>query len=269
MLQAEIENIDHPLMRLTQALLGPEGRATQQQFIIDDPENILTAIEAGIHVRQVFVYGEAEMHQDFLAQLPNIPCYPIRPRTCKKLFGVDKHARVFAIADFPAPKTLAEIQGDLAVLDGLMLTGNIGAIIRSAMAFGLGGIALLNMSQSQLFDRRLIRASKAYLFKLPLVCIDQDSLSAYCRDTQIKLVSCAQKADATLDSIAALPERLAFILGAEKAGLSASSLAASDYSIRIPMTDAVESLNVSVAAAIIFHARFCKHARKAFVPSAF
>ena len=257
-MEAQIDAIDHPLMRLTQSLLHEAGRKEHKQFIIDDPENISAALEAGIVVKHLFCYGEhAQKHPQFFQQLDeSIKVYPIRPRTCKKIFGTEKQARIFAIADIPETKPLSALQGDIAVLDGLMMMGNMGAIMRSALAFDIGGLAMLDMDYLSLFDRRLIRASKGYLFKLPMVCLDAQSFFAYCQEQGIKIVNCSHDATATLESIAPLAERLAMVLGAEKTGVSELTREVADYDMKIPFNSEVESLNVSVAAAIIFYARY-------------
>lgn len=173
LMQFEIDDANHPLMQLTSDLLTDAGRAEHNKFIIDDTENIAVAIAAGINVTHVLFYGDhAERYPEFLQSLPtSIEVFPVRPRACKKVFGVEKLARVYALADIPKQKLLSMMTGDIAVLDGLMMTGNIGAVVRSALAFEMSGIVLLNMDYHALYDRRLIRASKAYIFKLPVVCM--------------------------------------------------------------------------------------------------
>lgn len=259
-MQPEIDNINHPLMLLTSALLTDAGRKQHQQFLIDDPENIAQALAAGIDVTHVFFYGDhGDKHLEFVDQLPSdIETFPIRPRTCKKIFGTEKTARVFAIANMPVPKkldALAATSGDVVVLDGLMITGNIGAIMRSALAFDVGAIALLNLDYHALYDRRLIRASKGYVFKLPVVCAPSSDFFNYCRKQQIKILNCSHTATDNIDAVAGYAGRLAIVLGAEKQGISAETETQADFTVKIPFNTEVESLNVSVAAGIVLYAR--------------
>lgn len=263
MMQAEIDNINHPLMLLTRDLLAVDGVKQHQQFLIDDPENIAVAIAAGIQIKQVFCYGEhAERHPEFIASLPaEVEIYPVRPRTCKKIFGVAKQARVFAIAEVPTPTPLSAIGGDMAVLDGLMMMGNIGAIVRSALAFDMGGVVLLDIDPYQLYDRRLIRSSKGYIFRLPMVCVSSEELFAHCKAEQIQVVNCSHDAEHSIDEVVSQAGRMALILGAEKSGVSDRAREHADVHAKIPYNPAVESLNVSVAAGILFYSRFRAVAR--------
>lgn len=257
-LNPEIDGLNHPLMELTRTLLRSEGVAEEGKFIIDDPENIQSALEAGIELESLFFYGDhAERHQEFLKAIPaTVNSYPIRPRTCKKLFGNEKESRVFAIAKVPTKTTMADLTGDIAILDGLRLTGNIGAIIRSALAFNIGGIVLVNMDAGLLYDRRLIRASKGYLFKVPVIWQTENDLLNFCREQDLKIVNCCQAAKQSIQVLAQDPARMAFVLGSEKYGTSASMAKAADIEVKIPFNDTVESLNVSVAAAITFYSRY-------------
>lgn len=254
----EIDSITHPLMLLTRELLGAEGRTQHAKFIIDDVENIQQAMSAGLHIESVFLYGEhIEKQQDFLQTLPAATeVCAVRPRTCKKIFAHDKIARVFAIAKIPAPVQLIAIDGDLAVLDGLVMAGNVGAIIRSALAFGVGGLVLLDTNYDFLYDRRLIRASKGYLFKLPVVCLTQQEFLTHCQRQGLKLVACHQNATVDFIEEVATPAAKAWVLGAEKTGVTPAMLQAADAQVTIPFNTQVESLNVSVAAAIVFFARY-------------
>jgi len=260
-MHVEIDNVTHPLMELTRELLTPEGRIQHNKFIIDDPENIIEALNADIQISQIFFYGDhAQRHSDLLNNLPkSVECFPIRPRTCKKVFGVEKQARVFAIADIPNPQplsSLSSLEGDVVALDGVMMTGNIGAIIRSSLAFNMGSMVILNLEPHALYDRRLIRASRGLLFRLPILCAPSTDFFKYCKENEIKVLNCTHKASDEINDVVPCSNRLAIVLGAEKKGVSDETETFADFSAKIPMNEGVESLNVSVAASIIFYSRF-------------
>ena len=93
--------------------------------------------------------------------------YEVAKRTCKKLFENDKVSRVFAIAHTPAARGLDSLQKtaqDIVALEDLTISGNIGAIIRTSVAFGVDGLVLLNANPLDIYDRRLIRASRGHIF---------------------------------------------------------------------------------------------------------
>ena len=112
-----------------------------------------------------------------------VQSYEIAKRTCKKLFENDKVSRIFAIADAPQPQSLNALlaaRRDIVVLDSINIAGNIGAIIRTSSAMGIGGIVLLNAESIDTFDRRVIRASRGYVFALPVIAATAGELIQFC-----------------------------------------------------------------------------------------
>lgn len=254
----EIDSIDHPLMLLTRDLLKAEGREHHQRIIIDDVDNIEQAMAAGIKIEHLFFYNDhVEKYPVFFNRVKNLAeLHTLRPRTSKKVFGGEKMARIYAIAQTPSLPTLNQMSGDIIVLDGLTITGNIGAIIRSAVAFNMSGMCILNFSDGELYDRRLIRSSKGHVFKLPIVGMRVEPFFDYCSRNQIMTVNCSQCAEQSLQQVLSTPERMAIIVGAEKQGISTQVEQLAEKSITIPMEPGVESLNVSVAAAITLYTRY-------------
>ena len=90
---------------------------------------------------------------------PRTTVHEVAKRTCKKLFENDKTSPVFAIAQTPGIglESLAAVPQDVVVLADVSISGNIGAIIRTSLALGVGGIVLLNAEPVDIYDRRLIR----------------------------------------------------------------------------------------------------------------
>lgn len=77
--------------------------------------------------------------------------------------------RLFAIAEVPnhslGEDYFLNLNSDLVILDGINISGNIGAIIRTATALNAGGIIVLNTHLMDLYDRRIIRASRGYILE--------------------------------------------------------------------------------------------------------
>jgi len=256
----EIDSVDHPLMLRVRALMQTSGIREQQACIVDDAENIQQALVAGLRIQHAFFYGDhASRYTAMLEQLGQhgAELHSIRPRTCKKVFGVEKMSRFFAIAELPTQPTIQLLSGtttDIATLDGLMMMGNIGAIIRSAVAFSQKQLVILERGYHELFDRRLIRASRGYVFRIPLLCISTADFLAQCKKQQLQIVVMDSSKGVEIDELTKVSARLAVIMGAEKTGPSATVHAQADQRVRIPISADVESLNVSVAAGIMLHA---------------
>jgi tRNA G18 (ribose-2'-O)-methylase SpoU len=253
-----VDSLLHPMAVLIRQLLNRSEREQLGLFLIDDEENIRQAVAGKISICAVFYAGEEGLSDRLQAYLPpDTPIYEVAKRTCKKLFENDKLTRVFAIAEMPPPlelEALAELPQDIVVLEEVAIAGNVGAMIRTSLALGIGGMVLLNSDPMDVYDRRLIRASRGYLFALPIVTATTDELLRFCRHHCIGVLATSPFAECSLNDIAVLPQRLAIVFGNEKQGCSQTLLEAATIRVKIP-TMRVESLNVSVAAGITLYSR--------------
>ncbi|MCC6299503.1 MAG: hypothetical protein IT314_09400 [Anaerolineales bacterium] len=249
-----VDSLNHPLAGPIRKLLTREGRRELNQIIIDDEENILQAIEAGIEIESVYFSGDDKVSDALREKLTvGATIHEVAKRTTKKLFENDKLSRIFAIAETPQPiglEKLKTITKDVVVLEDVSISGNIGNIIRTSLALGVGGMILLNMDPLDIYDRRLIRASRGYLFSLPVMTATTSQLIDYCKQNNQSLLVTSADAEKTVDEIASIPERLLIVFGSEKEGCSPEIEAAATLKARIPLDPKVESLNVSAAAGI-------------------
>ncbi len=249
-----VDSLNHPLAGPIRKLLTREGRRELNQIIIDDEENILQALDAGIEIESVYFSGDDKVSETLREKLTaGATIHEVAKRTTKKLFENDKISRIFAVADTPKPiglEKLKSIQKDVVVLEDVSISGNIGNIIRTSLALGVGGMILLNMDPLDIYDRRLIRASRGYLFSLPVMTATTNQLIDYCKQNNQTLLVTSADAGKTVDEIASIPERLLIVFGSEKEGCSPEIEAAATLKARIPLNPKVESLNVSAAAGI-------------------
>lgn len=255
-----VDSLLHPqAMVIRQLLARSERQALDRTILIDDEENILQAIRAGVTIQSVFYAGDETVSNRLRQRLPaNAPIYEVAKRTCKKLFANDRLSRIFAIATAPPPHSLASLldrPGDIVALDDVSISGNIGAIIRTSLAMGAGGIVLLNANAVDIYDRRLIRASRGYLFALPIVTATSYTFVQFCTTHKLPMVVAMPRAKTLVHEISLFPQRLALVFGGEKKGCSQQLVDAATHQIQIPTTQDVESLNVSVAAAITLYCR--------------
>jgi TrmH family RNA methyltransferase len=253
-----IDSLLHPLAQPIRQLLTRTGRQELNKILIDDEENILQALDAGVEIDSVYFSGDDVISETLRKNLTaGATIHEVAKRTTKKLFENDKISRIFAIAETPKPlglEALKSIKKDVVVLEDLSISGNIGNITRTSLALGVGGILLLNMDPIDLYDRRLIRASRGYVFSLPMITASTADFLAYCKKNNETLLVTAMEAEKTVDEIALMPERLLIVFGSEKEGCSPEIEAAATLQIRIPI-QTVESLNVSAAAGITLYQR--------------
>jgi TrmH family RNA methyltransferase len=147
------------------------------------------------------------------------------------------------------------MQGDIVALEDLTISGNIGAIVRTSLAFGVGSIVLLNADPVDVYDRRIIRASRGHIFSLPVVIATTEELVQFCRQYKLPILVMAARAPKLVGEVAALPQRLVIALGSEKDGCSETLMNAASLQVQIPTHPRVESLNVSTAAGIMLYNR--------------
>jgi tRNA G18 (ribose-2'-O)-methylase SpoU len=136
----------------------------------------------------------------------------------------------------------------VVVIDGVVDTTNIGAIFRSAAALGVDAV-LLTPSTCDPLNRRSIRVSMGTVFLVPWAWIDapSDLQSLGFKTVAMALTDRSVSLD---DPTLNAEPRLALIMGTEGDGLPAVTIAAADYTVRIPMAHGVDSLNVAAAAAV-------------------
>ncbi len=254
-----VDSLLHPCASLIRQLLDRKQRGALNLFLIDDEDNILRAISAGIIIESVFHAGDEVISSDLRNKLaPGTKIYEVAKRTCKKIFENDKLSRVFAIAKTPQRITMdsfASGSRDIVIIEDLSISGNVGAIIRTAVAFGMGGIVLTNLEPVDIYDRRLIRASRGFLFSIPIVVTSTEELLQFCSQRSLTIAVTDPHANTTIDELSSSADRLFIAFGSERNGCSAPLMQAARLRVRIPTAADVESLNVSAAASIILYKR--------------
>ena len=153
----------------------------------------------------------------------------------------------------------------IAVLENVVNPTNIGAIFRSAAALNMDAVLLTPECSNPLY-RRAIRVSMGTVFQVPWTFLSRDSDHEerafvwkengvkFLHDLGFKTAALALRDDSvSIDDAALMAEdKLAVILGTEGDGLASSTIADCDYTVKIPMSHGVDSLNVAAASAVAF-----------------
>jgi TrmH family RNA methyltransferase len=167
----------------------------------------------------------------------------------------DEPTELIAVAELVV-RSLADIAGSgpVLVLDRPASPGNLGALVRSADAFGSAGVVVLGHAADP-FDPRAVRASQGSVFGLPVVEVGSTAvLAEWLRASGRRVVGLDERAGTAIDKVdTTLP--IALVLGSEQRGLASAVRALCDDLVSIPMTPtAATSLNVAVAGAIALYA---------------
>ncbi|MBZ2196892.1 TrmH family RNA methyltransferase [Occultella gossypii] len=237
------------------------GARARNTILIDDEENIVQALRNGIRLNGIYVTNDPPALSDEVraaAWSDRIPIHRLARAVADELFAGEKRTRVFALATHPHPYTLDDVArraGDIVVLDGVRLTGNVGAITRTAAALGGAGIALIGSGLTSVFDRRLIRSSRGLVFTLPVALACRGEMHRFLRDASATLVSLAPDGTTPLSELASFSGRVALLLGGERTGASPGLDSLARHRYAVAMRPSVESLNVSVAGALALYER--------------
>ena len=225
------------------------------------------AIRSGLKFKAVFFRASAENRVDRL--LPQLAAHVETLLLPHKLFasavpsetpqGV---AALVRCKTFKLEEVLAKSQaGPLLAIAGVQDPGNLGTILRSAEAFGAGGVVLGEGTVSQ-FNSKVIRASAGSVFRLPIAQVKLAATLEQMRNLGLRLIATSSHKGTPLDQ-AVLTGPLAIFIGSEGAGLPRELLEQMTDTVAIPHSPNVESLNAGVAASIVLYeiARQTSHHR--------
>lgn len=255
----EITSLQNPRIKAALRLRSSRQRRKQGRFLIDGLREISRAIQAGIHlIEGFFCPQEADSRQlQKLLELwaaTSTPLWQVSPAVMEKLAYGQRREGLVAVAEIPS-RSLQELvlpsHPVVAVLEGVEKPGNIGAVLRSADGAGLSAVLLADCPVD-LWNPNTIRASLGCLFSMPIAVGSSQEVLDWLRQHRIRMY--AGRVDgAILYTDADLRPPAAIILGSEAEGLSSLWTGPDIQPIRIPMCGQADSLNISVAAAVLFY----------------
>ena len=248
-------------------------------FIAESPKVIERALASGC--RPVSVLCEEKQAEEAATlieewQRYRIPIYTAPLDVLTRLTGFALTRGMLCAMQRPEPEQVERICRDaarVAVLEQIMNPTNVGAIFRSAAALSMDAVLLTHGCSDPLY-RRSIRVSMGTVFQIPWAffpkkaeAVRQEGITRQgneagwpegglrlLRRLGFRTVAMALREDSLSidDPRLSAEERLAIVLGSEGDGLSDTTIAACDYTVRIPMSHGVDSLNVAAASAVAF-----------------
>ena len=257
----EITDLDSPALapyyKLTEAQLRNKRNPAEGIFIAESHKVIGHALDAGCEPLS-FLMERRQIEGvsgTLLDRCPDTPVYTADRETLAKLTGYELTRGCLCAMRRPEPKSLEDVVRNtrrVAVLDGIADAANVGAILRSAAALHMDAI-LLSPTCCDPLHRRAVRVSMGTVFQIPWARLEKN-WPQQLRSLGIKTAALAltDRSFSVDDPQLAAEERLALVLGSEGDGLSTSVIASCDYTVKIPMSHGVDSLNVAAAAAVAF-----------------
>ena len=253
-----------PFTRLTEAQLRNRLEPEKGIFIAESPKVILRALDAGYEPVSLLMEHRQLTGQGsgVLARCAGIPVYTASRELLAELTGYPLTRGVLCAMRRPKLPSVEELCAGarrVAVLEGIVDSTNIGAIFRSAAALNMDAVLVTPTCSDPLY-RRAVRVSMGTIFQVPWTRIGEepsqwpDAGLRRLRSLGFRTAAMALSDDSvSIDDPRLLAEeRLAIVLGTEGDGLVARTIAACDYTVRIPMAHEVDSLNVAAASAVAF-----------------
>ena len=253
-----------PYARLTQNQLRNRLEPEKGICIAESPKVIARALDAGykpvsLLMERKQITGPAA---GILSRCGDAPVYTADREMLAELTGFELTRGVLCAFHRPAPRPVEELCKNarrVAVLEGIVDSTNVGAIFRSAAALNMDAV-LINPSCCDPLCRRAVRVSMGTVFQVPWGQLGEtpadwpekgmDILHSLGFKTAAMALS--DRSVSIDDEQLAKEPKLAIVLGTEGDGLAAGTIASCDYTVKIPMSHGVDSLNVAAASAVAF-----------------
>lgn len=249
-----------PYARLTENQLLNRADPAHGMFIAETPMVIERALNAGCTPLSFLMEDRVveTTGAPILDRFPELPVYSAPLDVLTQLIGFPLTRGMLALMLRPSlqkPEELCQNARRIAVLENVMNPTNVGAIMRSAAALNIDALLLTPGTSDPLY-RRAIRVSMGTVFQLPWTYLDAAlPYPQQLHSMGFKTVAMALREDSLpiYDEALRQEEKLAIVLGTEGEGLASCTIETCDYTVKIPMTHGVDSLNVAAASAVAFY----------------
>lgn len=251
----ELTGLQNPLVKETAELKQKKYRQLRQQFLAEGLRTCEDAVACGF--AEMLFYQQTEDKRTIklleAAAAKNIKLVCVSEQVMKKVADTETPQGIIAVCKMQSTsmEDLLASGKMLLVLDRVGDPGNIGTMLRTADAAGIGGLILLK-GCADIYSPKTVRSSMGSLFHLPVLAgIEEGKFVSSTKKAGYQLLVTAL--DSTAESLykADLKGRIAFIMGNEANGASDTLLREADKKIYIPMQGRAESLNVAMAAGVV------------------
>ena len=255
-----ITSLDQPgveiFSSLTEAQLRNKLEPSKGIFIAESPKVIRVALKAGYQPKALLceekhINGDAA---DIVDTCNNIPIYTGSRELLASLTGYTLTRGVLCAMQRPTTPCIEDICKNahrIVIIDGVVDTTNIGAIFRSAAALGIDAVLLTPTSCDPL-NRRAVRVSMGSVFLVPWTWLNTPIESLHSFGFRTAAMALTDNSIPIDHQSLKQEEKLAIVMGSEGDGLAKEVIESTDYVVRIPMSNHVDSLNVAAASAVAF-----------------
>ena len=245
--------------RLTENQLVNRAQPDKGLFIAESPLVIGRALDAGCVPESFLMETRHALGKgrELLERCGDVPVFVAEEQVLCQLTGFHLTRGMLCAMGRPklrSPREVCDGARRVAVLENVMNPTNLGAIFRSAAALDIDAVLLTSEGSDPLY-RRALRVSMGNVFLVPWAYLPGEDWTGFLKELGFKTAAMALREDSLDigDPRLLREERLAVVLGTEGDGLRYETIAQCDYTVRIPMSHGVDSLNVAAASAVAFY----------------
>ena len=232
-------------IKLIKKLKDKKYRKSEGLFLVEGSKICEEVLHSDYEIKYTITCNEFK-YNDY----PNV-CV-VDYEVIKSISTIDTPQDIICVVRIPNVE-LSMPKGNSLILDGLQDPGNIGTLIRSAMAFNFNDIYFIDCPD--IYSEKVVRSSMGGIFKVNAHIVEREDIIAHKRDICEILLSTTLNGQELGKKY--LPSgRIGVIIGNEGNGVSNQLISACDKAVTLPMTDKVESLNAGVAGSIIMYEIF-------------
>ena len=237
-----ITSLDNEKVKYYYKLGKKKYRDINNEFIVEGEHLVLEAYKAGV-LKEVLLEEEEVLPID-------VEQVEVSREVLKKISTLNSPPKMIGLCEKIIDTTIGK---RILVLDEIQDPGNMGTIIRSAVAFNIDTI-VIGDNTVDVYSPKVIRSTQGMIFHVPIVFYSIDKLIPILKKLKIPVYSTNVKYGENVTTLTkSEKETFALIMGNEGNGVNPKYLEQSDKYIYIPMNDVVESLNVAIATSIILY----------------
>lgn len=247
----QLTSRDNERVKYAQKLMEkPAFCKAEQRFLAEGKKLCLDAAESGIVIEILYYTYMAQKRWPEIDSLPG-EHISISESVAEKISGMKSAQGVFAVCRLPVwDEAQVDPTGRYIALENVQDPANVGAVLRSAAAFGFDG-ALLSQGCAEPFGQKALRASMGAAFKLPIIrTLDLPAALRVCSAKGMSTAAAALRGAVDLSEFK--PQGgLVLAIGNEGNGLTDDAIDACEKAVKIPISERMESLNAAVAASVL------------------
>ncbi|MCI0503060.1 MAG: RNA methyltransferase [Fusobacteria bacterium] len=242
-----IESAENKKFKLWQSLNTKKHRIKEKKFLLESIRGIEEGLKTGFMPLNIILKEGTDIPESI--DQDGLPQIVLTEELFNKISQTEKSQGVIGVYGFLEYKLKDLMKKKVLFLDSIQDPGNLGTIIRTGAALGIGGI-LLGPGCVDLYNDKVLRSSLGGLFSLPIVSVEYDDLKLF-KKNNYNII--AMDLEGIKLSDYTFQEKTVIIIGNENKGISDAARKLTDSFINIPISEGMESLNASIAAAIVMY----------------